>query len=209
MARKPIHLEMAGMLTPRERMWQAIRQKRTFTCMELQEACGRPMLNLYSIQDYLLALARAGYLKQLNKQGQDARAKFDQVRFELVKDSFEAPRLDKQGRQVEQGTATLAMWRAMKALKEFDYKDVQKAATLGKVCEVSLQSAKSYVTALARAGYFRTVRESAGPMPARYRLVRDTGAHPPAITRRKAVFDRNVGEFTWQQTEQEVVDGLE
>lgn len=208
MARKPIHLEMAGMLTPRERMWQVIRRVRKFTCMELQEACGRPMLNLETMQDYLLVLSLAGYLKQLNKQGQDARAKFDQVRFELVKDAFEAPRLDKHGREVAQGTGTLAMWRAMKALKEFDYLDVQKAATLGQF-KVTAATAKSYVVLLARAGYFRTVREAKPGVPARYRLVRDTGAHPPAITRRKAVFDRNVGEFTWQQTEREVCDELE
>lgn len=208
MARKPIHLEMAGMLTPRDRMWQAIRRQRKFTCMELQEACGRPMLNLETMQDYLLALVRAGHLKQLNKQGQDARAKFDQVRFELVKDAFETPRLDKQGKVVTQGTATLAMWRAMKALKEFDHREIQKAATLGSIFKVSAQTAKSYVALLAQAGYFRTLRQAQGPIPARYRLVRDTGAHPPAITRRKVVFDRNLGEFTHQESEQEVCNGI-
>lgn len=208
MARKPIHLEMAGMLTPRDRMWQSIRKLRKCTCMELQEAAGKPFLNLETIQDYLLALSRAGYLQALNKQGHDGRTKFDQVHFELVKDAITAPRLSKDGKPVIQGTATLAMWRAMKALKEFDYRDIQRAATLGNICKVTPQTAKSYVVILARAGYFRTLREAQGPIPARYRLVRDTGAHAPAITRRKAVFDRNKGEFTWQQSEQEVCDGL-
>lgn len=196
------------MLTPRDRIWQTIRKLRLFTCMELQEAAGRPILNLETIQDYLLSLARAGYLKSLNKQGQDAQAKFDHVRYELVRDAVDAPRLTLAGKPVVQGTVTLAMWRAMKALKEFDYKDIQRAATLGKKCEVTPQTAKSYVVLLARAGYFRTLREARPGVPARYRLVRDTGAHAPAITRRKAVFDRNVGEFTWQQPEQEVCDGL-
>lgn len=209
MARKPIELEMAGMLTPRERMWVGIRKLRQCTAMQLQEFVGKPFLNLETIQDYLLALSRTGYLQALNKQGHDARIKFDQVHFKLVKDSFEAPRVNKAGKAVTQGTATLAMWRAMKALKEFDYKEVQHAASLGKVCVVTAQTAKSYVLLLARAGYFRTVRAAKGNLPARFRLVRDTGAHAPAITRRKSVFDRNTGAFTWQESEQEVCDGLE
>jgi hypothetical protein len=52
------------------------------------------------------------------------------------------------------------------------------------------------------------VREAKPGVPARYRLVRDTGAHAPAITRRKVVFDRNLGEFSYQESEQEVCDGL-
>jgi hypothetical protein len=209
MARSPIHLEMAGMQTPRERMWAAMRKLRKCTCMQVQEAAGSPFINLQTIQDYLLALENALYLERLNKQGHDARAKYSEVHFKLVKDSFEAPRLNKSGGKVTQGTATLAMWRAMKALKEFDYKEVKNAASLGNLCIVTDQTAKSYVVLLARAGYFRTLREGKPGMPARYRLVRDTGAHAPAITRRKAVFDRNKGEFTWQQPEQEVCNGLE
>lgn len=197
------------MLTPRERMWQAIRKLRKFTAMQLQESAGKPWLNLETMQDYLQALSLAGYLKALNKQGHDARTKFDQVRLELVKDAIEAPRLSKDGKPVTQGVATLAMWRAMKALKEFDYTDIQKAASLGQVCTVTPQTAKSYVAVLARAGYFRTVREAKPGTPARFRLVRDTGAHAPAITRRKVVFDRNVGEFAWQEPEQEVCNGLD
>lgn len=209
MARKPIHLEMAGMLTPRDRMWATIRKLKKCSCMQVQEAAGSPYLNLDTIQEYLVRLVEAGYLVALNKQGHDARDKYTEVHFKLAKDSFEAPRINKAGKAVTQGTPTLAMWRAMKALKEFDYREVQHAASLGKLCVVSAQTAKSYVLLLARAGYFRTLREAAGPIPARYRLVRDTGAHAPAITRRKSVFDRNTGAFTWQETEQEVCDGLE
>lgn len=204
MARKPIHVEMAGMRTPRERMWQAIRRLRKFTCMQVQEVMGSPYPTIDSIQEYLYALKGNGYLKALNRS-----SRFEEIAFELVKDAIDAPRFNKAGRPATQGLATLAMWRAMKALKEFDYLDVQKAASLGETCKVTGQTAKSYVNALGRAGYFRTVCEAKPGVPARFRLVRDTGAHAPAITRRKAVFDRNVGEFTWQQSEQEVCDGLD
>lgn len=209
MARKPIQHEMVGLLTPRERMWQAVRKLGEFSAMSLQDSMPKPIMNLETIQDYLLQLSRAGHLQRLGEQGRKGGTKFDEVRFKLVKDSFEAPRVGLKGQKIEQGTQTLAMWRAMKALKDFDYHDVQHAASLGNVCQVTAQTAKSYVVLLARAGYFRTVREAKPGTPARYRLVRDTGAHAPAITRRKAVFDRNAGEFTWQQPEQEVCDGLE
>jgi len=197
------------MLTPRDRMWAFIRKARKVTCQQLQEGVGSPHLNLETIQDYLLVLCRSGYLKQLNKQGHDARVRFDEVHFELVKDSIEAPRINKEGGKVTQGVVTLAMWRAMKAIKEFDYRDIQRAASLGDVLQVSAQTAKSYVVLLARAGYFKTVRAAKPGIPARYRMVRDTGHHAPAITRRKCVFDRNTGAFTWQQSEQEVCDGLQ
>lgn len=210
MARKPIELERVGLLTPRERIWQGIRKLRaTFTAQQLQEALDRPIADLETIQDYLLSLERAGHLQRLGDQKRNAKARFDQVHFKLVKDSFDAPRVDLKGLKVQQGLKTLAMWRAMKALTEFDYRDIQRSASLGQACQVSAQTAKSYTVLLARAGYFRTLRASAPGLPARYRLVRDTGAHAPAITRRKAVFDRNQGEFTWQQPAQEVCDGLE
>ena len=69
--------------------------------------------------------------------------------------------------------------------------------------------ADTYVNALSRAGYFRTMRPSKPKVPAQYRLIRDTGHQAPAITRRKVVFDRNTGAFAELQTAQEVCDGLE
>ena len=209
MPRKPIHLERAGLLTPRERVWQGIRKLRTgFTAESLQEAIGKPWLEIEPTREYLLHLTQAGHLERCDKQRR-VNNRFDQVTFKLVKDSFEAPRVTGGGKPVTQGLKTLAMWRAMKALKDFDYKDIQRVASLGKACEVTAHSAKSYTVLLARAGYFKLMREAKPGTPARYKLVRDTGAHAPAITRRKAVFDRNSGEFTWQQTAQEVCDGLE
>lgn len=127
--------------------------------------------------------------------------------YTLCKDSFEAPRVDKQGQPRSGGIATLAMWRAMRALGSFDYHDIARAASLGAV-QVSAQVAKSYVYQLNKAGYLRIVKAGGPSVRARYQLVRYTGAQPPAVTRRKCIFDRNLGEFTWQQPEQEVCDGI-
>ena len=209
MARLPIQIERVGLTTPRERMWQTVRKLRAgFTCQQLQEAADRPMLSLDAIQEYLVQLEQSGHIRRKAKQVRKQH-RFDHVTFELVTDSFDAPRVDAAGRAVTQGIKTLAMWRAMKVLKDFDYRDIQRAASLGTACQVTPLTAKSYVVLLARANYFRTLQAAKGSTPARYRLVRDTGAHAPAITRRKAVFDRNSGEFTWQQSAQEVCDGLE
>lgn len=206
MARKPIQHELVGMLTPRERIWQAARRLRSFTVSELQDAT-KPVVNLETCESYLKWLAKAGVLSSTGA-ARNAKAKFEEARYTLLKDSLDAPRVTLEGQRVTQGIATLAMWRAMKALKEFDHHDIQRASSIPD-CQVKPQTAKSYVAALARAGYFRTVRPSKPGTPARFRLIRDTGVHAPAVTRRKVVFDRNTGAFSELQTAQEVCDALE
>lgn len=207
MARKPIELERSGMLTPRERLWAAARKLRTFTLMQWQDAT-KPVVLFATCETYLDCLVAGGYLKPIDAPHQRPRGGFGEVRYQLVKDALDAPRLDRKGKPVTQGQGTLAMWRAMQILKTFDWHDVQCAASLPHA-PVKAQTAKSYVKALAAAGYFQTLQESKPGTAARFRLVRRTGAHAPAITRRKVVFDRNKGEFAWQESEQEVVDGLE
>lgn len=206
MARKPIELELAGMLTPRERVWAAVRKLRTFTLLELQDHA-LPLVPFATVEFYIRGLIKAGYVAPVAAQTR-SKQQFEEVQYKLLKDSFEAPRVTRDGAKVTQGASTLAMWRAMIALKEFDWHEVQCAASLPGMV-IRPQTASSYVQALARAGYFRTVRPSKPGTAARYRLIKHTGAHAPAITRRKTVFDRNTGEFVWQETAQEVVDGLE
>lgn len=206
MARKPIQHELVGMLTPRQRLWQTMRRLRSFTTMELQDKT-TPVVNLWTCKTYVMLLEKAGYLASTAASG-DGSSRFQEFTYRLIKDSFDAPRVTDEGGKVDQGIATLAMWRAMKVLRQFDYRDIQKAASVG-TCQVTLQSAKAYVNALGRAGYFRTMRPAQAKQPAQYRLIRDTGAQPPAITRRKVVFDRNTGEFAQLETAQEVCDALE
>ena len=209
MARKSIALERVGLQMPHERVWAAVRKLGrlgAFTMLQLQDAT-LPLVHWETVDAYSQDLRRAGYI-ELTAPVARGKARFGAAQYRLVKDAIDAPRFSRDGSPATQGTATLAMWRAMKALKDFDYHDIQRAATLPDVCEVSALSAKKYVLQLARAGYFRTVRAAKPGTAARYRMLRDTGAHAPAITRRKCVFDRNLGAFTWQQNEQEVCDGL-
>jgi hypothetical protein len=205
MARKPIQLERSGMLTQRERLWAAARKLRRFTLMQWQDAT-KPVVRLQTCKTYLASLVRSGHLVQDGEE--QANRGFPQTCYRIAKDTLDAPRVTREGKPVTQGQTTLAMWRAMQVLKSFDWHDVQRAASLP-AAPVPAETAKSYVAALARAGYFLQLQPAKPGTAARYRLVRKTGAHPPAITRRKTVFDRNTGEFTWQESAQEVVDGIE
>lgn len=205
MARKPIEHERVGMLTPRERIWQAVRKLRTgFTTKDLDEVL-RPMVKKDTLNSYLCGLVAAGYLTT-ERPASELGVRGTHV-YTLFKDSFEAPRVSKSGKPVTQGLATLAMWRAMRALGTFDHGDIAKSASLGST-QVSLAVAKAYVLQLHKAGYFRIVKPSSPGVPARYQLVRYTGAEPPAVTSRKCVFDRNLGKFTWEAAEQEVCDDI-
>lgn len=213
--RKPIEAEVRGLQTPRERIWAAIRSMRAFsnapfTQCQVQDAC-HPMVLLSAVDDYFEDLERAGFIQRAGKgkpiKGMPRHVTTG-IEYRLVKDQFEAPRLSG-GKPVTQGMGTLAMWRAMKVMqKGFDHNEVAKAASQDGFV-VKAGTAKTYVLALARAGYFQQLKPARPGTPARYRLVNNTGPHAPAITRRKCIFDRNTGTFAELETAQEVCDALE
>lgn len=213
MSRRPIQDEVKGLQTPRERVWAAMLKLSrkpyagTFDKVLVQDHCS-PMVRLTLVDDYFDALEQSGHLVRVDGKppikGQMAEA----IQFKLVKPQGEAPRVSRKGAKVTQGSGNEAMWRAMKVLGVFDYKDIAGAATLGSLV-VKPETAKSYVLALGRAGYLTVVKASKPGVPGKYRLVKNTGMHAPAITRKKVVFDRNVGSFADLQTAQEVCDELE
>lgn len=208
MPRSPIEHEIVGLQTPRERVWRAIRKLRAFTLMQVQDATS-PLVPMPVVQTYVHQLVRAGYLDTTQKaKTKSETGRYSEQTYRLVRDAFDAPRVGAGGEAVTQGMANLAMWRAMKALRNFDWHDIQRAASTA-AFEVTPNTASSYVRALARAGYFRELVKAKPGRAGRYRLARDTGANAPAITRRKTVFDRNTGEFAWQESAQEVCDGLD
>lgn len=207
--RKPIHLELVGLQTPRERIWKQVRTLRRFTLLELQDAI-KPLVVYSTVEKYIEALVRSGHVKtehdrRPKKQGHHYTAQV----YTLAQDAFDAPRVNGKGEAtLTPGLVKLAMWRAMKALKEFDFRDIQRAASTADHT-VAERTVQKYLWALAKAGYLQACSVRSNGHPTRYRLVRDTGAHAPLLTRRNTVFDRNTGEFTWQETAQEVCDALE
>jgi len=197
-----------ALATPRERIWAAIQKLGSgFTLWQVQDACD-PMVNFSTVQSYMRGLVRAGYLQTAKASEQKRGACRSRPEFNLVKLSHEPPRVDINGQEVTRGIGLLAMWRAMQVLKSFDFHEIARAATLGTVA-VSETTARMYVDFLFRAGYLKQLRAPTSQLPGLYRLVRYTGPHAPAITRRKALLDRNTGEIVDVQTAQEVCDAHE
>ncbi len=214
MSRRPINIELRGLQTPRERVWAALVQlhqskkyPQGYTLEQIQDHC-LPMVHLTQVEDYLKCLVNSGYVQKMAGTGGRRGVLQQPMQFLLAKPQGVAPRLTKNGSHVTTGHGTEAMWRAMKVLGTFDYKDIARAATLNELV-VSHGTAKTYVAHLARAGYLATMRPAKPGTPARHRLDKNTGPQAPAITRMKVVFDRNTGEFANLQTAQEVTDGLE
>ncbi|MGA0569620.1 hypothetical protein ACO2Q9_02745 [Variovorax sp. VNK109] len=210
MPRKPIEVEMRSLQTPRERIWAAILawpKGKPFTKLELQDTVF-PMVSWTMLQDYARVLEMAGYLQRVGGQPSGPKTYGKPLKLLLVHRAIVAPRLDKHGQEVTQGLATTAMWRAMKVLRDFDYLDIVRNASIAPMV-IKPETAKGYVLALARAGYLALTRPSKPGVPGRYKLARNTGPHAPAITRRKCVFDRNTGTFAELQTAQEVCDGID
>lgn len=193
MSRKPIDAAINGLPSPRERIWAGAMTfplGTPFTKADVQDCCA-PMVAWHIFDDYFKALDRAGFLERV----QDKAVKVGSPRYWIrLKGSVDAPRFEKSGHPVMQGTATLSLWRAMKVLKAFDYRDLARAASMPPLV-VGASFAKEYVNALAGAGYLQQLAASKPGTPAEYRLVRNTGPQAPAITRQKRVFDRNTGEY--------------
>lgn len=196
MARKPIHLQAAGHLTPRERIWAAIRRQRVFGVMTIEE---ETRCEITTITTYLQALAAAGHIAVETQAERGEKGQYRQGTWRLARDvGVSAPRLNRAGGEVRQGRGNEQMWRAMRILGEFDYRDIAVHASTEE-CQIAPATAKSYVVYLARAGYFSVVRPPRPGLPARYRLPRAkvSGPKAPQIQRVKSVYDPNLGRIVW------------
>lgn len=198
MARKPVHLTMGrGRLRGgRQAAWEAMRRLQRFTTADIASA-GR--MEITGARDYLTSLQRGGYIAiaEIVKGGGAARTYI----YELVRDiGIEAPRLRKDGRPCVQGLAREQMWRTMKILTDFDYRDLAIAATTEDI-SVSEGNSRDYIHYLLTAGYLHLTAAGGPARPARYQFVRamNTGPQPPMVQRTKVVFDPNLGRIVWQE----------
>ena len=148
MPRKPIHLELAGGKSPRQRLWELIRAT---AGKEFEQMAVTPAgITNDSACDYLAALTNAGFLAVTRK----SRADHTRQRWKLVKDAgVEAPRLRKNGEPVTQGGVNEAIWGAMQALGIFTPR------VLANMANVKEATVKSYCLALRKAGYLTVDRE--------------------------------------------------
>jgi hypothetical protein len=201
--RKGIHLEIKGLQTPRERLWDAILVLKKFTGTELQDKA-LPLVEMRTMQIHLNAWVLSGHLKRVNAKNAKP-GKLQDVVLQLVKPQGLAPRVNRKGEVVTQGSINDALWRAMKILSSFNCCELAQAATLGEFV-VKPATAQRYISHLARAGYLHCAGNQAKGVLTRHRLVNNTGMHAPAVTTLKAVFDRNTGSFAHLPSVQEVCD---
>ena len=114
-------------------------------------------------------------------------------RYELVKDSLEAPRVRSDGSFVTQGRGRQNMWRSMQILKRFTLSDLV-AGSSTEEHPISWAEAEHYTAYLARAGY---LKKAGRGMTSSYLLVRNTGPKAPMIQRIRQVWDQNLKKVVW------------
>ena len=203
--RRPARLERAGALTPRDRIWAAIRGFGAhggiwFSVAEIMVLSGQ---RADTVCPYLEGLEKAGYIADAMELRTLPLLKRRELRrYRLVRDvGVEAPRVDRDGKPTLENVAQQQMWNAMRVMKgDFDRHDLLQCCPH----QIAPRSAKAYLMFLARAGYLHTVSagkgQGAGGVLSRYRFIRarNTGPRPPLVTRDKNVMDGNTGEIVYQ-----------
>ena len=207
--RRPARLERAGALTPRDRIWAAIRNfgqigkgnARAFSVVEIMTLSGQRDDTALS---YLLALEKAGYVSACGEAPLALRRRREFRCFRLIRDiGVDAPRVKADGSPAEENAGHEQMWRAVKILKEFDFRELAVAASTEKH-PVAPDEAQSYGRFLKLGGYFVVVRPArrgnVHSAPERLRFIhsRNTGPRAPLVTREKSVMDGNSGAVVYE-----------
>lgn len=194
--RKPIHLTAASRKPQgRQAIWEEIRaQRQGFTLTSLAAATD---IHKDTIRSYLQGLEAAGYIHRTFESPISG--------YHLERDvGVEAPRVTKDGKPVTQGSGREQMWRTMKIMGDFSWRDLAIAASTEAVV-VAESDAQDYCGNLAKAGYLVVVVKGKGTgkgaSPSRYRFnrIRNTGPRPPMVQRLKSVFDPNLCKIVWQE----------
>ena len=188
-----------------EVVWLVIRQLRTFTCTAL--ICeivnkGFKDCNDLTVKSYLQRLHKGCYIEIIDKENVNIRGNVERYTYTLQRDiGVHAPKLTKTGQPSKRGRGQEHMWRTIKILGEFDYRDLALAASTADY-SIKPNTAQDYVKHLAKAGYLHcTQTAKTGCRLARYRLLpsKDTGPRPIQVQRIKQVFDPNLDEVVWSE----------
>ncbi|MDO8654221.1 MAG: hypothetical protein Q7R66_18780 [Undibacterium sp.] len=198
--------EMTGTKSPRQRVWEAIRSLRRFTCQDLEHLAKQEP---DCVKDYVKALAKAGFITVFATEKVNALCARNI--YGLARDNgIEAPRFNVKGVLMLEGTANERMWGTMRRLftgQDFNYSQLAAFASTP-TSQVSEATAKRYMWFLHSAKYLEcTVRQKRG-QPARFRLLAtmDTGSRPPAIQRATSVIDQNTNRVMWEEKKGEEDD---
>lgn len=217
MSRKPANLELAGGKGLRQRMWDRIRQHgETPFCLD-DLITGAELGSICTAREYITGLTNAGYLK-LERAAITKGSSANRVPalYSLALDAgAEAPRVRKDGTPVTMGLAQEQMWRTLRMLKgDTNARELAAHASTPAI-PVKEVAASDYLGHLHRANYLQCTQEAkrtlrnGGRIPARYRLISNTGPRPPMVCRTDAVYDPNLAEIIWVRpvTEEDAIYG--
>lgn len=197
--RKPTHIEQLGMLSKRERIWAVIRRLKTFTGPQLQgELKGFVPLN--TIRSYLQGLEMAGYIEFSGTRKNKTSGGTVNC-YKLINNcGVEAPRVRKDGSPVLQGIWREQLWRTMKILKTFSFRELAIASSTEEH-GVKESDTRRYVQFLHQAGYVNLINKETTTTPVRYRFNprKDTGPKPPQVQRLKTLYDPNLEKIVYQE----------
>ncbi|WP_339636197.1 hypothetical protein [uncultured Sulfitobacter sp.] len=164
---------------------------RTFTITDIFNQTYVPRR---TIRSYLECLVVGNYAERIEPP-EGATGEEAAIQFRITADPvpYHAPRLNRAGKPVVQGSGVENMWRTMRMRDTFTPRDLAAHATTD-IVSVTEATAKSYCSALLKAGYLKVVQKAI-PLKrqAMYRLISNTGPKPPMIQRTKQVFDPNTG----------------
>lgn len=202
MARRPAHLERAGSLTPRDRIWAAIRALADGATFSGAEVAMLAEIHVDTVMTYVAGLVAAGYVEMsATRRPAGKRNRREFALLSLIRDvGVEAPRVNKDGTPVTQGLGREQMWMAIRVLKSFNADELALAASTP-AQSVSTEEAVYYVGALKKAGYIALTAPSKPGTKARFRFLRtrNTGPRAPLVQRDKSVMDANTGEVVWRR----------
>lgn len=203
MPRKPVHLSASAKRPEgRQVIWEAIRKLRKFKIANIEEAT---YINESTIKTYVKGLTNAGYLARCDRRElpKTVVQRYEAGWWELVNDvGVDAPRVTRDGKEVTQGLGREQMWRTMRIIGDFNYRELAVQASIeGQLIKES--EAKYYCMFLHRAGYLACVAGATVTSTARYRLIkaRYTGPRAPQIQNIKQVWDPNTQQVVWQPQE--------
>lgn len=178
--------------------WSVIRdlgKRGWFTKQEILERCNDSKDKC--LMDFMRRLIKAGYVRVVKTTFVPTPGKRQLKRdvYELLKRPALTPILNRDGSAGTQGLGQLNMWTAMKALPQFDNKELAAVASTEDV-NVTVAAAGEYARHLCRAGYLQIVSKPKPGAGCIYRLRKSlyTGPKPPMILRTKLVYDQNRGE---------------
>ena len=199
--RKPALSGMAGDVTPRQRIWDAIRHQHAedglITMQGIRIALKRQDdLPESLVSGYLRALIAGGFLVRSNPEALPATTAIYFLKRDV---GVEAPRVRRDG-SLPPPPGREQLWRTLKIIGAFTGQELADAASTPKV-PVAKATADEYIKMLARAGYLQTMVESSPGVPGRYHLVPSywTGPMAPQIRRTKELYDPNTGEVVYSR----------